>query len=114
LIFKNANSVHIGSRNRKSLDPYFPELVAAALGSLPEACVVDGEIIVARDGHLDFQALLERLDARGRERKPAQRRQLASWPSICSLWARWIFDQLDSGSAGSSLRGQSSRRRILS
>jgi hypothetical protein len=73
LIFKNANSVHIGSRNRKSLDPYFPELVAAALRSLPEACVVDGEIVVARDGHLDFQALLERLDARGSgtEARPA-------------------------------------------
>jgi hypothetical protein len=40
-----------------------------------------------------------------RERKPAQRRQLASWPSICSLWARWIFGQLDSGSAGGSLAG---------
>ena len=65
LIFKNDNSVHIGSRNRKSLAPYFPELVAAALRSLPEACVVDGEIVVAHDGRLDFQALLERLDARG-------------------------------------------------
>ncbi len=43
----------------------FPELVEAALRSLPEACVVDGEIVVARDGRLDFQALLERLDARG-------------------------------------------------
>ncbi len=64
LIFKNDNSVYIGSRNRKSLAPYFPELVAAALRSLPEACVVDGEIVVAREGHLDFQ-VLERLDARG-------------------------------------------------
>jgi ATP-dependent DNA ligase len=73
LIFKNANSVHIGSRNRKSLDAYFPELVEAALRSLPETCVVDGEIIVARDGHLDFEALLERLDARGSgtEARPA-------------------------------------------
>ncbi len=65
LIFKDAASVHIASRNRKSLDPYFPELVEASLRSLPEACVVDGEIVVARDGRLDFQALLERLDARG-------------------------------------------------
>src|SRR6266849_6082404 len=65
LIFKDAASVHIASRNRKSLDPYFPELVEAARRCLPEACVVDGEIVVAHDGRLDFQALLERLDARG-------------------------------------------------
>src|SRR5712692_7038446 len=65
LIFKEATLVHIGSRNQKSLDPYFPELVEAARRCLPEACVVDGEIVVAHDGRLDFQALLERLDARG-------------------------------------------------
>ena len=73
LIFKNATSVHIDSRNQKTLDPYFPELVEAALRFLPEACVVDGEIVVAHEGRLDFQALLERLDARGSgtEARPA-------------------------------------------
>lgn len=73
LIFKDATSVYIGSRNTRSLHPYFPELVEAALRSLPEACVLDGEIVVAHEGRLDFQALLERLDARrsGPEARPA-------------------------------------------
>jgi ATP-dependent DNA ligase len=73
LIFKDATSVYISSRNAKSLHPYFPELVEAALRSLPEACVLDGEIVVAHEGRLDFQALLERLDARrsGPEARPA-------------------------------------------
>src|SRR6185503_9474450 len=40
---------------------YFPELVAAATAELPDRCVVDGEIIIAADGGLDFEALQLRL-----------------------------------------------------
>lgn len=38
---------------------YFPELVAAA--ELPERCVIDGEIIIATDHGLDFEALQQRI-----------------------------------------------------
>jgi ATP-dependent DNA ligase len=40
---------------------YFPELVAAVTAELPQRCVVDGEIVVATDHGLDFEALQLRL-----------------------------------------------------
>jgi ATP-dependent DNA ligase len=50
----------LDSRNRKPLLRYFPELVAA-LEALPEGTVVDGEILVVRNGQTDFDALSERI-----------------------------------------------------
>ena len=51
---------HIWSRNARPLLRYFPEL--AALGDLlPPRSAVDGEIVVVRDGALDFDALQMRL-----------------------------------------------------
>jgi ATP-dependent DNA ligase len=40
---------------------YFPELIAAVIAELPERCVIDGEIVIATDHGLDFQALQLRL-----------------------------------------------------
>jgi ATP-dependent DNA ligase len=40
---------------------YFPELVEAAVTELPQRCVIDGEIVIAADGGLDFEALQLRL-----------------------------------------------------
>ena len=40
---------------------YFPELVAAVTAELPERCVIDGEIVIATDHGLDFEALQLRL-----------------------------------------------------
>ena len=42
---------------------YFPELVEAVRANLPEACVIDGEIIVigASGDRLDFGALQQRI-----------------------------------------------------
>jgi ATP-dependent DNA ligase len=40
---------------------YFPELVAAATAELPERCVIDGEVIIATDHGLDFEALQQRI-----------------------------------------------------
>jgi ATP-dependent DNA ligase len=42
---------------------YFPELVAAVLASLPERCVIDGEIVTPNAGgdRLDFDALQQRI-----------------------------------------------------
>ncbi|MDP9023498.1 MAG: ATP-dependent DNA ligase [Actinomycetota bacterium] len=50
----------LDSRNQKPLLRYFPELEAAAR-ALPEGTVVDGEVVVVRDGRLDFDALSERI-----------------------------------------------------
>ena len=52
--------VHLWSRNGRPLLRYFPEL--AALGErLPKRSAVDGEIVIERDGALDFDALQMRL-----------------------------------------------------
>ncbi|MFX4292859.1 ATP-dependent DNA ligase [Streptomyces bohaiensis] len=61
LVFRDGDEVEIGSRTGKSLGRYFPELLPALRDNLPNRCVTDGEIVVARDGHLDFDALQERI-----------------------------------------------------
>lgn len=61
IIFRDGADIEIGSRNEKPLTRYFPELVASAAAYLPSRCVVDGEIIIARDEQLDFDALLNRI-----------------------------------------------------
>jgi ATP-dependent DNA ligase len=61
IIFRDGDEVIIGSRNEKPLTRYFPEVVALAKAGLPSRCVVDGEIVIARDGRLDFDALLNRI-----------------------------------------------------
>ncbi|MGW0605955.1 ATP-dependent DNA ligase [Streptomyces sp. NPDC002640] len=77
LVFRDGGELELGSRTTKPLTRYFPELVAALEERLPDRCVVDGEIVIAREGRLDFDALTERIhpaDSRVRmlaERTPA-------------------------------------------
>ncbi|MFD3451570.1 ATP-dependent DNA ligase [Streptomyces sp. NPDC058691] len=77
IVFRDGGEVEIGSRTGKPLTRYFPEVVEAVRAALPPRCVVDGEIVIARHGRLDFDALLERIhpaDSRVRqlaERTPA-------------------------------------------
>ena len=61
LVFRDGDELLIQSRDRKPLDRYFPELSAPLLANLPDRCVVDGEIVIAHDGVLDFDALLLRI-----------------------------------------------------
>jgi ATP-dependent DNA ligase len=61
IVFRDGDDVMTQSRDLKPLDRYFPELAAPLRASLPERCVVDGEIVIARDGELDFEALLLRI-----------------------------------------------------
>src|SRR5215470_14937357 len=61
MVFKDGDSVYTQSRDLKPLDRYFPELAAPLRESLPERCVLDGEVVIARDGTLDFEALLLRI-----------------------------------------------------
>ncbi|ORB30926.1 putative ATP-dependent DNA ligase LigC (polydeoxyribonucleotide synthase [ATP]) (polynucleotide ligase [ATP]) (sealase) (DNA repair protein) (DNA joinase) [Mycobacterium tuberculosis H37Rv] [Mycolicibacterium parafortuitum] len=61
IVFRDGDEVELGSRNERPMTRYFPELVAAALAELPQRCVVDGEIVIATDGRLDFEALQLRL-----------------------------------------------------
>jgi ATP-dependent DNA ligase len=61
LIFRDGDELFIQSRDEKPLERYFPELVTPLKAQLPERCVIDGEIVIARDGSLDFEALQLRL-----------------------------------------------------
>jgi len=61
IVFRDGDEVELGSRNEKPLTRYFPELPPALRASLPERCVLDGEIVIAGDKGLDFEALLQRI-----------------------------------------------------
>ena len=61
LVFRDGDEVYTQSRDLKPLDRYFPELEAPFLAQLPERCVLDGEVVIARGGTLDFDALLLRI-----------------------------------------------------
>ncbi|MEU3245022.1 ATP-dependent DNA ligase [Streptomyces sp. NPDC006875] len=74
IVFRDGAEVELGSRTGKPLTRYFPELVAALRERLPERCVMDGEIVIARDGRLDFDTLTERIHpAASRVRTLAER-----------------------------------------
>lgn len=61
IVFRRGSEVVIQSRDLRPLDRYFPELSKALGELLPRGCVVDGEIVVATRGGLDFDALQQRL-----------------------------------------------------
>src|SRR4249919_2109104 len=61
LVFRDGDDVYTQSRDLKPLDRYFPELADPLRAALPERCVLDGEVVIAGDGGLDFEALLLRI-----------------------------------------------------
>jgi ATP-dependent DNA ligase len=61
IVFRDGDEVFIQSRDLKPLDRYFPELAAPIRASFPERCVVDGEVVIAQDGELQFESLLLRI-----------------------------------------------------
>src|SRR5262245_52927425 len=61
IVFRSDDDVFIQSRDLRPLDRYFPELHESLLANLPKQCVVDGEIVIATDRGLDFDALQMRL-----------------------------------------------------
>jgi ATP-dependent DNA ligase len=61
IVFRGAAEVFIQSRDLRPLDRYFPELHETLLARLPKDCVIDGEIVIATPGGLDFDALQLRL-----------------------------------------------------
>lgn len=61
LVFRGNEQTYLQSRDLRPLNRYFPELEKALHEALPKGCVLDGEIVVARNGGLDFDALQQRL-----------------------------------------------------
>jgi ATP-dependent DNA ligase len=63
LVFRDGPEVYLQSRDLKPLDRYFPELIEPirAISSPDARFVLDGEIVIARDGALHFESLLLRI-----------------------------------------------------
>jgi ATP-dependent DNA ligase len=61
IVFRDGDDVELGSRNEKPLTRYFPELVDALRQEIPARCVLDGEIVIAGAGGLEFDALSQRI-----------------------------------------------------
>lgn len=65
LVSWDGTDVEIGSRGAKPLTRYFPELVEAFARLLPEPCLIDGEVVVARGEagaqRLDWESLSQRI-----------------------------------------------------
>ena len=84
IVFKDGDDVELTSRNERPFTRYFPELIEPMRRSLPERCVVDGEIVIPHgEGRgLDFDALLQRIH-------PATSRvqRLSVEHSTCWPWA---------------------------
>ena len=57
----NRDEVFLNSRKGLPLQRYFPDVVEHVRSCLPAGAVVDGEIVIAREGGLDFDALQLRL-----------------------------------------------------
>ncbi len=57
LVFRDGDEILVQSRDGKSLNRYFPELLESLLAGLPARCVLDGEIVIAGPRGLDFDAL---------------------------------------------------------
>ena len=61
LVFRDGDDLFLQSRNTQPMNRYFPELIDPLRTSLPERCVVDGEIVIVAPSGLDFEALLLRI-----------------------------------------------------
>ena len=61
LVFWDGRELLIQSRDLKPLGRYFPELESGLRAVLPAPCVLDGEVVIATDRGLDFEALGQRI-----------------------------------------------------
>src|SRR5881628_3629256 len=104
LMFRDGDEILIQSRDEKSLNRYFPELLDPLRAALPARCVLDGEILVVKKGWLDFEALQMRIHP------AASRVQLLSKEVPASIV---FFDLLCEGSRDLREEPFESRRRKL-
>ena len=61
IVFNTAAGILLQSRDLKPLNRNFPELEASLRSSLPKGCTLDGEIVIASQKGLDFDALQQRI-----------------------------------------------------
>jgi len=103
LVFRLADEVVLQGRgrSRSSGDDYidlayaFPELVAECMAQLPVGAVVDGEIVIVREGRLDFGSLSSRLRPRSEAGGPSIGKLASELPStLLAFDALWIDEDL--------------------
>lgn len=104
LVFRDGDEILIQSRDEKSLNRYFPELIEPLRSQLLVRCVLDGEIVVAKNGALDFDALQLRIHP------AASRVKLLSREIPASIV---FFDLLSEGNRDLRAMPFQDRRRIL-
>jgi ATP-dependent DNA ligase len=104
IVFRDGDELFTQSRDLKPLDRYFPELAEPLRAALPDRCIVDGEVVIARDGELDFEALLLRIH-------PAESRVRMLAEQSPASFVAW--DLLASGDDDLRETSQAERRRLL-
>src|SRR5687768_16395256 len=57
VVFRDGDELDLQSRNQRPLLRYFPEMREPLLAQLPSRVVLDGELVVANERGLDFDAL---------------------------------------------------------
>jgi len=111
LVFRDGDEILLQSRDEKPMNRYFPELVAPLIATLPERCVVDGEIVIVGVGGLDFETLLFAAAFTATVRKqlvveltPLRADALEDHP-----WRDWAVAQEETSAKGQRLPGATSR-----
>jgi ATP-dependent DNA ligase len=104
IVFRDHDRIYIQSRDLRPLDRYFPELHDILRASLPARCVIDGEIVIAGERGLDFNALQLRLHPAASRVKKLASETPASFVA---------FDVLAEGSRDLRPRPQADRRAAL-
>ena len=84
--YREGSDFRLLSRKRKDLRPGYPEL--EFLAELPPGSVLDGEIVVLRDGKPDFRGLLSREQAHGKHRIQSLMRSLPATYVVFDLLYR--------------------------
>ncbi|MFP5236556.1 MAG: ATP-dependent DNA ligase [Acidobacteriota bacterium] len=88
LVFRDGDEIMLQSRDEKSLNRYFPEVLEPLRAQLPARCVLDGELVVSRGGRLDFDALQLRIHPAASRVKMLARESPASIVFFDVLFAR--------------------------
>ena len=104
LVFRSGDELLLQSRDLKPMNRYFPELLEPLAAQLPKRCVLDGEVVVATDSGLDFEALQQRIHPAASRVAMLAERTPAAFVA---------FDLLVAGATDLSSRGFSERRGAL-
>lgn len=88
LVFRDGDEILLQSRDEKSLNRYFPEILDPLRAQLPARCVLDGELVISRAGRLDFDALQLRIHPAASRVKLLAQQTPASIVFFDALFAR--------------------------